>query len=245
MKNKMKLLAVIAFTLATVFCLAACSGNSGSNGSSDSGNQGSKSSAEKSANYTFGTEKVRVWESVNNTLIEIQVPITNNSNELLYCRTVEYKLVNAKGEAAFTATASDMAPLYLEPGDTGIIYHMQKYMSETPYSDDLKLEYKATIEVASWTVKSFEASNLTFEQPLGTGYIIRGNITNNSDKDLEMAQVSIRLYDAQGNIIGGAYGYADGTIKAGETGTFVSQRYEVEGGRDNIASYKAIAYVTE
>lgn len=248
----MKKAVVCALAMVMALALCAC-GNSGSGAGSSgspessgsSGNQGSASSAGQKADYTFGTESVRVWENSGNTLIEIQVPITNNTNDLLYCRTVDFRLVNAKGEAVFSATCSDMAPTYLEPGDTGIIYHMQKYLSDEPYSDDLKLEYEATIEVPSWTVQTFEVSDLTFDQPTSISCVIRGTIINGSDKDLEQAMVSIRLYDAQNNIIGAAFGYADGTIGAGETGTFMAQRYDVEGGLGNIASYKAIAYVAE
>ena len=57
--------------------------------------------------------------------------------------------------------------------------------------------------------------------------------------------VSIRLCDAQNNSIGAAFGYANGTIGAGETRTFTSRRYDVEGGIGRIASDKAIAYVAE
>lgn len=242
----MKKIILCALAVVMSLALCACGGSSsGSNGSGGSGSQSSVPATENRAAYAFGAEKIRVWDSGSNTLIEIQVPITNNSDKLLYCRTVDYRLVNEKGEAVFTANASDMAPLYLEPGDTGIIYHMQKYISDTPYSNDLRLEYEATMEVPTWTVKTFDVVDLTFEQPTQTSCVIRGNIVNDSDKDLENVMVSIRLYDAQNNIIGGAFGYSDGEIKAGETGPFRSQRYDVEGGLGNIASYKAIAYVTE
>lgn len=183
----------------------------------------------------YGTPRIYQWMEIgDNPNFEFIIPVKNISDAPVYLRTCHYELKDKDGNVIYSEKASDCAPLYIDPGQEGIIYTAAINRSEYDYlNPDYVFEYEATFINPTWEVTKLEVSDIQFYKNLGTTEIT-GTLSNDTDNEYSFPPVSFLFYDKDGNILCGAYtsgGNDDyeaedfGTLYPHSSAAFCSHRY--------------------
>lgn len=192
---------------------------------------------EESALVEYGEPVISQWVELNADEPEFQilVPVKNVSDGWLGCRGSAYTLTDKDGTAVAEFSGADCAPLYLAPGQDGVIYYTDINRSGLDY---LNPEYTLTYEAEFYPlpedyITELEVSDISWAKNLAS-IEINGNLTNPTDLEFSFPKISFVIYDENHTIIGGAFtsgGNEDynsddyGLLRAHETCSFTTYRY--------------------
>lgn len=206
---KKYLLAVLCIAL--VLSLGACKKDEGSASTTAAGGGGeevttTQAEQQEKEIVEFGTPMIYQWMAVgDDPCFEFIIPVKNISDDIAYLRTCHYVLKDKDGKEIYSADFSDCAPMYIDPGQEGIVYMCA--MNKTGYDfldPEYVLEYKAEFINPGWEVTKLDVTVADYYKVLGSTEIT-GTITNDTDEEYEFPPISFLFYDKDGNILCGAY----------------------------------------
>ena len=237
----MKKCMLVIFCIVLICSITACGtqqpdGNEAADIASSPIDEKQDESAEATELAEYGEPVIYQWVELNENepCFEIVVPVKNTSDELICFGSNTYTLTDKDGNEIEVFEGSDCAPMYLEPGQEGIIYYAAINRSGLDYlNPEYSLDFVADPMTVNWDVTQLEVSDIQLSRNLGDTEI-RGNLINDTDKEFELPAISILFYDKDGNILCGAYGMGGvndsaaedfGVLHAKTTCPFCTYRY--------------------
>lgn len=186
----------------------------------------------------FGEPSIHQWVELGDAdepNFQIMVPVRNISGNWLGSRTNVYTLKDKDGNEVAVFENADCAPIFLAPGQSGIIYYTAINRSGIDYlNQDYTLEYEAEFfPMDEGTVIPLPVENVQFAKNLGS-IEITGDLVNDTEYDFDFPYVSFLFRNEDGDILCGAFcmgGNGDfnsedfGKQPAGTTMPFTSYRY--------------------
>lgn len=218
----MKKIMIIILCLALVFSMTACKKDKESGAANAADQNDPAGTAEpvedeapvgeaeepESDLVEFGEPMIYQWDELeeNAPCFEFVVPVKNISDEYIFFGTNTYTLLDKDGNTMGVFEGADCAPMYIAPGQEGIIYYSAINRSGNDYlNPDYSLDYIAEPAIVSWDFAEFKVDNIQISQNLGDTEI-HANLINATEQDYDNASVTFLFYDENGKILCGAYG---------------------------------------
>ena len=156
----------------------------------------------------FGEPSISQWIELNEAepCFQIMVPVTNISGDYLGHRTSVYTLKDKDGSEVAAFEGADCAPIYLAPGESGVIYYTAINRSGIDYlNPDYTPEFEAEFfPMDEGTVIPLQAENIQFAKNLGS-IEITGDLVNDTEYDFDLPYVSFLFRDEDGNALCAAF----------------------------------------
>lgn len=159
-------------------------------------------STEVIASYKVVDEYYKLSRSSGHLYVDYFCIIKNTGNTNLYLDYSEFEICNKNG-TILDKTSTFGSPDVICPGEIGVYQCMFIFYHD--YSDqtyDFVVKPKIDIQKTSKSVIKLKTSNVSMAQTDYGDVVIRGNISNNTNKNFENCRLVALLYNESDDIIG-------------------------------------------
>lgn len=236
MKKIIKRAGILALVIMVLFAAGGC----GETASSEDG--GSAGSDSKTENYTVGEASVSYWsDSIGSFWVRVAVPVTNNSEDNFCLSSATMDIEDSEGNLVANMSLVSAYPDVIGPGETAWYYETSTVDTE-PASALTAVPHFEVKKVKNSRI-DLEVSDTSLSDFYGDIRVL-GKVKNTNEVETDLVEIAAFFYDAEGNLVGQAFTYTDGSLAPGETISFEAMTMSLPSSVNvsTVADYKVIAY---